>query len=94
MTATAAPTSGGVRETARQTREARRRQHVMTFIALAAAARVAVDKRTIAGVILVVIAVIAAKEMGGERGMPLLDWYRAAGGPGRDQAKPRGGSTR
>jgi hypothetical protein len=76
-----APMSGGTRQ---ETREARRRQHVITFVMLAAAARTAVDRRTLAGVIVLAIGVAAAKRMATERGTPALDWYRARG---RDQSR-------
>ena len=77
---------GGARQAARPSREARRRQRVITFIALAAAARMAVDKRTVLGVIVVAVALVAVKGLAGERGTPLLDWYRAIGRTERDQA--------
>ena len=67
---------GGTRQEAR---EARRRQHVVTVVMLVAAARAAVDKRTLAGVIVLTIGVVAVKRMTTERGFPLLDWYRAQG---------------
>ena len=68
-----APISGGTRQAAR---EARRRQHVITFVMLAAAARVAVDRRTLAGIITIAIGLVAVKGLGSERGTPALDWYR------------------
>jgi hypothetical protein len=71
-----APMSGGTRQEAR---EARRRQHVITLVMLAAAARAAVDRRTLAGVIVLAIGLVAAKRMASERGTPALDWYRARG---------------
>ena len=71
-----APMSGGARQEAR---EARRRQHVITLVMLAAAARAAVDRRTLAGVIVLAIGLVAAKRMASERGTPALDWYRARG---------------
>jgi len=66
-------------DTRLQSREARRRQHVITLVMLAAAARTAVDKRTLAAVVVLAIGVAAAKGMASERGMPGLDWYRAQG---------------
>jgi hypothetical protein len=45
-----APITGDARQVARQAREARRRQRVIMLVMLAAAARTAVDKRTLAGV--------------------------------------------
>jgi hypothetical protein len=42
---------------------------------LAAAARLAVDRRTVQGAIVVVIGVIAASRLAKERGTPGLDWY-------------------
>jgi hypothetical protein len=71
-----APVSGRTRQEAR---EARRRQHVVTFVMLAAAARVAVDRRTVAGIITLAIGLAALKGLGSERGTPALDWYRARG---------------
>jgi hypothetical protein len=75
------PTSGGTREEAR---EARRRQNVMRLVMVAAAARVAVDRRTLAAVITLAIGVAAAKGLASDRGTPALDWYRARG---RDQGR-------
>ncbi len=46
---------------------------------LAAAARVAVDRRTLAGIITIAIGLVAVKSIGSERGTPALDWYRARG---------------
>jgi hypothetical protein len=65
--------------TPQEAREARRRQHVLTVVMLVAAARTAVDKRTLAGVVVLAIGVVAVKRMTTERGFPLLDWYRAQG---------------
>jgi hypothetical protein len=69
--------SGGTRQEAR---EARHRQHVVTFVLLAATARAAVNRRTLAGIIVLAIGLAAAKRMASERGFPALDWYRARGG--------------
>ena len=71
-----APLSGRTRQEAR---EARRRKHIVTFVMLAAAARVAVDRRTVAGIITLAIGVAALKGLGSDRGTPALDWYRARG---------------
>jgi len=76
-----APISGGTRQ---QAREAKRRQHVITLVMLAAAARTAVDKRTLAGVIMVAIVLVAAKRLATEGGTPGLDWYLARG---RDESR-------
>ena len=46
---------------------------------LAAAARVAVDRRTLAGIITIAIGLVAVKGLGSERGTPALDWYRTRG---------------
>jgi hypothetical protein len=73
------PISGGTRQEAR---EARRRQHVVTLVMLAAAARKAVDRRTLAGAIVLAIALVAVKGLAQERGMPGLDWYRGLGETG------------
>ena len=71
-----APISGGTRQEAR---EARRRQQVMMFVMLAAVVRVAVDRRTLAGIITLAIGLAALKSLGSDRGTPALDWYRARG---------------
>jgi hypothetical protein len=70
------PISGGTRQ---EGREVRRRQRVMMLVMLAAAGRVAVDRRTVAGVITLAIGVAAAKGLASDRGTPALDWYRARG---------------
>jgi hypothetical protein len=46
---------------------------------VAAAARVAVDRRTLAGIITIAIGLAAVKGLGSDRGTPALDWYRARG---------------
>jgi len=71
-----APISGSTRQEAR---EARRRQHLITLVMLAAAARAAADRRTLAGIIVLAIGLAAAKGLASERGTPALDWYRARG---------------
>jgi hypothetical protein len=71
-----APILGGTRQEAR---EARRRQHVIRLVMLAAAARMAVDRRTLTGVIVLALGLVAAKRLAKERGTPGLDWYRARG---------------
>jgi hypothetical protein len=71
-----APRAGGTRQEARK---ARRRQHVITLVMLAAAGRAAVDRRTLAGIIALAIGLAAAKGLASERGTPALDWYRARG---------------
>jgi hypothetical protein len=76
-----APLSGRTRQ---QARETRRRQHVITFVVLVAAARAAVDRRTLAGVIVLAIGLAAVKGLASERGFPALDWYRALG---QDQSR-------
>ena len=70
------PISGGGRPEAR---EARRRQRMITLVVLPAAARVAVDRRTLAAVITLGIGLAAAKGLASDRGTPALDWYRARG---------------
>jgi len=79
-----APISGGARQVAHQAREAKRRQHVVTLVMLAAAARTALDRRTLAGVIVLAIGVAAAKSLATEHGTPGLKWYLA-----RDRDKSR-----
>ena len=76
-----APTSGRIRQ---EPREARRRQHVVTLVMLAAAARAARDRRTLAGAIMVAIVLVAAKRLATESGTPGLDWYLAQG---RDKSR-------
>jgi hypothetical protein len=71
-----APLSRGTRQEAR---EARRRQHVITLVMLAAAARAAVDRRTLAGVIVLAIGLVAAKRLASEGSIPGMDWYLARG---------------
>jgi hypothetical protein len=71
-----APTSGADRQ---EVREARRRQRMVTVVILVAAARAAVDKRTLAGAIVLAIGLVAAKRVATERGFPVLEWYRAQG---------------
>ena len=78
------PISGGARQVAQQAPGAKRRQHVVTLVMLSAAARVALDKRTVAGVITLAIGLAAAKGMAKERGTPGLSWYLA-----RDRNKSR-----
>jgi hypothetical protein len=70
-----AHTQGNARLTARPMPEARRHQHVTKLVVMAAAARLAVDKRTLQGVIVLAIGVIAAGRLAKERGTPGLDWY-------------------
>ena len=67
------------RDTRQQPREAKRRKHVVTLVMLTAAARTAVDRRTLAAVVVLAIGVAAAKGMASDRGMPGLEWYRAQG---------------
>ena len=76
--------SGGTRQDAR---EARRRQHVIVLVMLAAAARTAVDRRTLAGVLTLAIGLAAMKGLASDRGTPALDWYRARG---RDNVRSSG----
>lgn len=70
--------------TRQEAREARRRQHVITLVMLAAAARTALDRRTLAGVIVFAIGLVAAKRLAMEGGTPGLDWYLARG---RDESR-------
>jgi uncharacterized protein involved in response to NO len=66
---------GNTRQVACPAPEVRRQQHVIKLVMLAAAARLAVDRRTVQGAIVVVIGVIAASRLAKERGTPGLDWY-------------------
>ena len=61
--------------TARPAPGATRHHHVTRLVVLAAAARLAVHRRTLQGVIVLAIGVIAAARLGKERGTPGLDWY-------------------
>ena len=67
------------RDARQQAREAKRRHHVVTLVMLSAAARTAVDKRTLAAVAVLAIGLAAAKGMASDRGMPGWEWYRAQG---------------
>ena len=71
-----ATTAGRTRQEAR---EARQRQRIVMFVMLAAAARAAVDRRTVAGIITLALGLAALKGLGSERGTPALDWYRGRG---------------
>ena len=71
--------SRAARQATRQEQEARRRQHVVTFVVLVAAARAAVDRRTLVGVVVLAIGLAAAKGVAQERGTPGLDWYLVRG---------------
>ena len=51
---------------------------------LAAAARAAVDRRTLVGVIVLAIGLVAAKRLASEGGIPGMDWYLARG---RDESR-------
>jgi hypothetical protein len=55
--------------------EATRRQNVTRLVMLAAAARLVVSRRTLQGIIVLAIGVIAAGRLAKERGTPGLDWY-------------------
>lgn len=74
-----APIPGSSRQVTRQAGEEKRRQRVVILVMAAAAARMAVDRRTLAGVIVVAIAVVASKNMTQERGFPVLRWYQQLG---------------
>lgn len=63
----------------RQAGEEKRRQRVVMLVMAATAARMAVDRRTLAGVIVIAIAVVASKNMTQERGFPVLRWYQQLG---------------
>jgi hypothetical protein len=72
--------SRAARQASRQAAEARRRQRVVTLVVLVAAARAAVDRRTVAGAITLAIGLVAVKGAAQERGTPGLDWYLRLGG--------------
>ncbi len=59
-----------------QAQETKRRQRVVTLVMVTAAARTALDRRTLAAVAVLAIALAAVKGMAKERGTPALDWYR------------------
>jgi hypothetical protein len=75
------PTPGATQQEAR---EARGRRRVVRLVMLAAVARTAVDRRTLAGVIVLAVGLVAVKQLASERGTPGLDWYRALG---RDESR-------
>jgi hypothetical protein len=51
---------------------------------LAAATRAVVNRRTLAGVIVLAIGLVAAKRLASEGGIPGMDWYLARG---RDESR-------
>jgi hypothetical protein len=51
---------------------------------LAVAARTAVNRRTLAGAIVLAIGLVAAKRIASEGGIPGMDWYLARG---RDESR-------
>ena len=71
--------SRAARQATRQGAEARRRQYVITLVVLVAAARAAVDRRTVVGAITLAIGLVAASRLAKERGTPGLDWYLRRG---------------
>ena len=75
------PIPGAARQEAR---EARGRRRVVSLVMLAAVARTAVDRRTLAGVIVLAVGLVAVKQLASEHGTPGLDWYRALG---RDESR-------
>jgi uncharacterized protein involved in response to NO len=66
---------GNARQVVRPAPEVRRQQDVTKLVVLAAAARLALDRRTLSGAIALVIGVIAATRLAKERGAHGLDWY-------------------
>jgi hypothetical protein len=75
-----APFSASARQARHQAREAKRRQHVVRFVLLAAVARTATDRRTVVGVIVLALGLAAAASLANQRGTPGLDWYVKQGG--------------
>jgi hypothetical protein len=71
--------SGSSRQMAQPAPGEKRRQRVVKLVMVAAVARMAVDRRTLAGVIVLAIAAAAAKGAMQTRGFPVLDWYRSLG---------------
>jgi ABC-type phosphate/phosphonate transport system permease subunit len=74
-----APGSGDARQAAHRAQEARQRQHAVTLVMLVTAVRMATDKRTLAGVIVFAIGLVAARQLMKQRGIPGLEWYRNQG---------------
>jgi len=68
--------SGGTREAAHKSRVAQRRQHVIRLVALAASARLAFNRSSVHGLIVVAVALAAAARLAREGGNP-LDRYLA-----------------
>ncbi len=74
-----APISGSSLQVAPQAGEEKRRQRVVKLVMTAAVVRLAMDRRTLASVIVIAIGVAAVKAMTQERGFPVLRWYQSLG---------------
>jgi hypothetical protein len=77
------------RDARRQAVEARRRQNVIKFIALASVARLAMDRRIQVAVIVAVAGLAAAASLAAEGGSP-LQWYLDLGRGARSGGKGHG----
>ena len=77
------------RDAMRQAQEARRRQNVIKFIALATVARLAMDRRIQVAVIVAVAGLAAAASLAAEGGSP-LQWYLDLGRDDRPGSKGHG----
>ena len=75
--------SGSVQDAARQSRSAHRRKNVIRLVALASAARLAKDKRTLQIIVVAAIVLVAAARLAQEGPNP-MDWYL---GRGRDKGR-------
>ena len=87
---TALPVNVAVhRDARRQAQEARRRQNVIKFIALASMARLVMDRRTQVAVIVAVAGLAAAASLAAEGGNP-PQWYLDLGRGDRPGSKGHG----
>ena len=75
--------SGSVQDAARQSRAASSRKNAIRLVALASAARLAKDKRTLQTIVVAAIVLVAAARLAREGPNP-MDWYL---GRGRDERR-------
>ena len=78
-------TPGDASYAAQQARAARRRRSVLNGVMLMTAVRAAMDKRTLAAVVVAAVGLAAAAQLASEGGNP-LDWYLSLSGGKRDSA--------